>query len=97
MSLTLAQFENDILSHSNNYVVYRVKRRYRRFLINWAYERFGATFPPKFVVGESLIDTSYSDFCFNQGSVQEQMNTIPIDYMNVSFNWIELLKYTFSK
>lgn len=94
---SLAEFENKIYSRGGKLISFRVKRRYRRFLTNWAVHRFGAEFPPRFTVRESLIDHSYSDFMFFQGSVAEQMADIPLDYMNVEFSWFELLKYTFEK
>lgn len=90
---SLAHFENVILSYGSQYVVFRVQRKYRRCLQNWAEKRFGVTFPPKFKILESLIDSSYSDFQFNQGTIQQQWNTYPIDYLNVKFYWRELIKY----
>ncbi len=93
---SLAQFENAILSSNGKYIVFRVKRRYKRFLLHWALQRFGAGFPPTVTLQESLDDSSYTDFRFYQGTVQEQMSTHPIDYMNVSFSWLELLPHTFS-
>lgn len=94
-SCSLEQFQNAILAANGRYIVFRVKRKYRRFLSNWAVEKFGANFPPSFTIRESLDDRSYSDFMFNQGTIQEQMNAIPIDYLHVNFYWSELLKYTF--
>lgn len=93
--LSLQEFEQAIFANNGKMISFRVKRRYRRFLTNWAIKRFGATFPPRFTVSESLVDSSYSDFIFFHGSVAEQMANVPLNYLDVDFSWTELLRFTF--
>jgi len=90
--ISLADFEKTILSCNGKQISFTIRSKYARPLMHWGYKRFPSSpFPKVSIVAEDSKE--YVRIVFLHGTIQEQINDIPLRYEDVKFSWLELARY----